>query len=492
MLTKVAALINGRRTVLDIVRAFGGIASSQNIFHMLYLLSDWGLISVSDMDPQAVIAWKCPETTAPFQALFKMCGASLRSLVSIQPDDDFPVFCYAAIPKQSESKTGKEEKSGIPGIYTLGAGFTRQAGILTALGEMTETLAANWSDDVDITHATVKEVGKNSLSPHQLLFVSNRQFQMRTYWRERYGERHRIPISAGDTDLLDWVTVTAYPDETPCLIPAGYCYLNYPRDQKYLVADSNGCAAGPTRMEAMVSGFLELVERDAVAIWWYNRIKRPAIDPAMFSDPGLNECIHWMDQQQRRFYILDLTHDYGIPVVVSISVNSENTDICMGFGANFDYLTAVQSAVREMMQVYSLKRIMERQIVSGGIESLDRSARAFISWADSNFVTTHDHMQPHGMIRALKAPEPAAAGPTGQESAWQTCVALCRQKHQQLLVLDLTQPEADVSVVRVIAAGLRSFRARFAPGRLYQVPVAMGWRTVPLSENDLIRIPILI
>ena len=81
---------------------------------------------------------------------------------------------------------------------------------------------------------------------------------------------------------LDWVTVTSYPDKRPYLVPAGYCYLNYPRDRNYIVADSNGCAAAPTRTEAIVSGFLELVERDAVAIWSYNRIPRPGIDIGIF------------------------------------------------------------------------------------------------------------------------------------------------------------------------------------------------------------------
>ena len=43
-------------------------------------------------------------------------------------------------------------------------------------------------------------------------------------------------------------------------------------------ADSNGCAAGNTLEEAIVQGFLELVERDAYAIWWYNRLQRAEVD----------------------------------------------------------------------------------------------------------------------------------------------------------------------------------------------------------------------
>jgi ribosomal protein S12 methylthiotransferase accessory factor len=32
---------------------------------------------------------------------------------------------------------------------------------------------------------------------------------------------------------------------------------------------------------------------------------------------------------------------------------------------------------------------------------------------------------------------------------------------------------------------LRHFYRRFAPGRLYDVPVKLGWRTNPIAESEL-------
>jgi hypothetical protein len=37
----------------------------------------------------------------------------------------------------------------------------------------------------------------------------------------------------------------------------------------------------------------------------------------------------------------------------------------------------------------------------------------------------------------------------------------------------------------VILPGLRHFYRRFAPGRLYDVPVKLGWRDRPLTEEEL-------
>ena len=60
----------------------------------------------------------------------------------------------------------------------------------------------------------------------------------------------------------------------------------------------------------------------------------------------------------------------------------------------------------------------------------------------------------------------------------------------EMLVLDQTRADIGVSVAKVIVPGLRHFWARFAPGRLYDVPVQMGWLTRPLKEEELNPIPI--
>jgi ribosomal protein S12 methylthiotransferase accessory factor len=65
------------------------------------------------------------------------------------------------------------------------------------------------------------------------------------------------------------------------------------------------------------------------------------------------------------------------------------------------------------------------------------------------------------------------------------CVRLAEREGLDFLVLDQTRPDVDVPVVRVIVPGLRHFYRRFAPGRLYNVPVKLGLRDRPLSEDEL-------
>ena len=62
----------------------------------------------------------------------------------------------------------------------------------------------------------------------------------------------------------------------------------------------------------------------------------------------------------------------------------------------------------------------------------------------------------------------------------------------ELLVLDQTRPDIGLPVVKVMVPGLRHFWARFAPGRLFDVPVRLGRIAAPTAYEDLNPLPIFV
>ena len=70
------------------------------------------------------------------------------------------------------------------------------------------------------------------------------------------------------------------------------------------------------------------------------------------------------------------------------------------------------------------------------------------------------------------------------------CVDILSTLGLEVLVHDQTRPDLGLSVVKTIVPGLRHFWARYAPGRLYDVPVQMGWLKEPSTEEDLNPTPI--
>jgi ribosomal protein S12 methylthiotransferase accessory factor len=72
------------------------------------------------------------------------------------------------------------------------------------------------------------------------------------------------------------------------------------------------------------------------------------------------------------------------------------------------------------------------------------------------------------------------------------CQTLVERAGMEMLVLDQTRPEVGLPVAKVIVPGLRHFWARFAPGRLYDVPVRLGWISRPLTEEELNPVPMFL
>ncbi|GAA2008428.1 hypothetical protein GCM10009838_88410 [Catenulispora subtropica] len=71
-------------------------------------------------------------------------------------------------------------------------------------------------------------------------------------------------------------------------------------------------------------------------------------------------------------------------------------------------------------------------------------------------------------------------------------VAMVRAAGLELLVLDQTRPDVGMPVVKVLIPGMRPARSRFAPGRLFDVPVALGRRTRPIEYRELNPVPLVI
>ena len=60
----------------------------------------------------------------------------------------------------------------------------------------------------------------------------------------------------------------------------------------------------------------------------------------------------------------------------------------------------------------------------------------------------------------------------------------------RVLLLDQTRSDLNFPVVKAVVPGMRHFWARLAPGRLYDVPVTLGWLKQPLPESALNPVPV--
>ena len=297
------------------------------------------------------------------------------------------------------------------------------------------------------------------------------------------------PRLAGEAEL-DWTPVWSLTQQRHRYLPTSMLYgmAAEQRGAADLIADSNGCAAGNTLEEAILQGFLELVERDAFAIWWYNGLSMPGVDLGSFGDEFLASAATYYSQCERELWMLDITSDIGIPAFVALSrrPEAETEDIIYGAGAHMDPRIAAQRAICELNQCLTW---LPRPGAGDGRPTIDDPLA--LQWWRTARLADCSWLAPAPSVPVREAAHYPIMASTDTRDDVEHCRALVEAKGMEFLVLDQTRPDVGLPVARVIVPGLRHFWARFAPGRLYEVPVSMGRRKRPMVEAELNPTPVI-
>lgn len=350
-----------------------------------------------------------------------------------------------------------------------GKGRTSAQARMSCLGEAVERWSAVFQGDEPRVHARLSELGEEAIAPPALVHFSQAQYQQREATNPAIRSRRAyVPPPFDERQPLDWVPLWSLTHQRTRYLPATHCYDRYPapRAQRFCEWDSNGNAAGACLEEAIYQGFLELVERDATAIWWYNRLRRPGVDLGSFEEPYFTELQEHYRRLGWELWALDLTHDLEIPCFVVLGHSEREDRWCIGFGSHLEARIALQRALTEYNQIF---RDDPKASSSFQAEKLE----------DLSFLRPDPAAPPRRREDFL----PATALDLAEDV--RTCVERAARAGLETLVLDQTRPDVGLCAVKVVVPGLRHFWARFAPGRLYEVPVRLGWLPAPLTESQL-------
>jgi oxazoline/thiazoline synthase len=381
---------------------------------------------------------------------------------------------YRAVHNFSTPATTVGELRAGLGGGSFGKGSTAEQGEASALMEAMERYSGIFQgDEIRSAQRFTDFPAGDAIPPNDLLLFSDAQYQRKAP-PDRLDHHMEVPAPFDPSAEIEWSPVWSLRDQQFRYLPTTHLYFFYRGPAAYL-ADSNGCAAGNTLEEAIVQGFLELVERDSYAIWWYNRLQRPEVDLTQFNDSYIRDLQSQLAETGRRLWLLDVTTDLGIPTFVAIGhwTRDGRENIEFGSGAHFEARIAALRALTELNQFLSIGLMGGG---SGEKSSLDGTTPFRLE--DHSYLTPSNEptTQPRFGIKY---------GHLDTRAQVDACVSLIQRHGLDFLVLDQTRPDINVPVVKVLVPGLRHFYRRFAAGRLYDVPVRLGWREYPIKEGDL-------
>jgi len=352
----------------------------------------------------------------------------------------------------------------------LGRGMTEAQARASALGEAVERYSGIFRGDEFRIKASYRALNDNAIHPKACMNFSPNQYRDRDKWNRLEAEYNWVPEPFDEGREIEWTPLWSLTQQRFKYAATALCYFGYPHsaEHDFCRPDSNGNAAGNNREEAILHGFLEVVERDSVALWWYNQARRPEVELGSFDDAYFQSIGEFYRLLGRHIHVFDISADFPIPTFAAASSSNEGSgDWLLGFGAHLEPRIGIARAITEVNQ----------SLVS---PTPGKMPRFYLG-----------ELRDHTFLRQSSSLAPKVAEDYSQLNSndlWDdlgTCVELARERGLEILVLDQTRADTGMPVVKVIVPGMRSWWARFGPGRLYQVPVALGWQPVPFGEEQL-------
>ncbi len=260
----------------------------------------------------------------------------------------------------------------------------------------------------------------------------------------------------------DWVEGRSLIHAAPVLIPADWCLRRAKLENKLKPrsALSTGAAAGPTLEAATERALLELVERDAVSLWWRGgRRGRPLPMELAAVQKGMQLVqVLRQDKLDRASWLLDLTTDIGIPAVAAVSFDRHGQGLACGFAARVNLDEAVRAAIIEMMQMelgLQLAQAKQERMGESSLSEVDRLHLRRSTVIDSE---TCDLVHPAGKPTTVIEPE--------RRPPIAVLKAAFARSSIDAAIVNLTRDQFGIPVVFALAPGLQPMPSSTTTPRL--------------------------
>ncbi|HUB95649.1 MAG TPA: YcaO-like family protein, partial [Stellaceae bacterium] len=272
-----------------------------------------------------------------------------------------------------------------------------------------------------------------------------------------YDEATRRFVSAVLADARDdvsWIPARRLADGGTAWFPLDLC-LRRPQTEQDLSPPlklSTGCAAGPTIEAATLRAALELIERDAVALWWRGGRRGRAIAPDSEAGRAAADLLDGarLGSDERRTWLLDITTDVAVPAVAALSTRADGYGFAFGLAARLSLAEAAPAALFELFQVELGQHVVAAKRQESGDEALNDTDRRQLRRATLFDTSDCALLRPDGGADALSSIE--AEGPAAG-------LAHVLGRFEALGIaayaIDLTRRALGVPVVRVLAPGLQ-------------------------------------
>lgn len=346
---------------------------------------------------------------------------------------------------------------------------------LLAVAEALERYAGLVVDRRRLTVATAAELGSHALDPERIPRCSARELA-----------RPGCPVTRFDDKRpIRWVEAADLHTGRRLLVPAVMAFLEFPEleAENFWIPISTGCAVHTCFEAAAVGAICEVIERDALALTWLQRLPLPRLARSCLS-PAARSIIDWCTARGIESHLFDATTDVGVPVVYCLQTTERapRGAQLVGAACGFDVVDLAEHALLETMglrpgiqgRAVPRRYADYRSIDDGAAAMARRSRRAAFGF----------------LLGERPCSAPRGAGSRSDRERLAFLLRRLERLGMGALAVDLTTRELRESghvAVRVLIPELQPMSARplvqyRGHRRLYTAPPRMGLRALPESR----------
>ncbi len=303
-----------------------------------------------------------PERRAQFEAVAHLYNRTLGPVTTVnllRPDvADLPLYAsscrHASVGELLPDLTLKQAIADAVIIPGGGKGVDAQSAIIGGLGEIAERLLGvlHFSAIHDrLELATYDDLigrGRRALGPDELPLFAPEQYASSGF-----------PYQPFDASMLvRWIDGVELLTGEVVAVPAQLVLLYYkhhPREARIAYPTTGGLAFHPEPRQAVLHGFFEVVERDAINLRWYGRVPPPRVIvdlPAIGHEAGLGWPVRWSTPHIPEVEVYLNNADLPVPVFTTMAVDRSRArrSLLAGGGADAARMRALTQSLFELGQ----------------------------------------------------------------------------------------------------------------------------------------------
>jgi len=231
--------------------------------------------------------------------------------------------------------------AGVPMPYGTGRAYDDPAHArLVAISEAMERYSALVFGHRQLVSASAQELGQDALDLEAVPRCSARELR-----------RPGCPLVPADGAAdIRWVAATDLTTGRDIFLPAVMVDLGCRRraSERFWLPISTGCATHVTVEAALVNAICELIERDAIALTWLQKLPLPLLDEKFHGIP-VREMTQWCADRGIDTYLFDATTDIGVPTVYCVQLADAEYPAAQVVGCATD-LDATAAAERALLK----------------------------------------------------------------------------------------------------------------------------------------------